>query len=172
MSPLSTSTDWWSWLSKVQDDQRMERLERCRELEDVLKACETQSNYNPNTMEEFPGGLRRIKYFGWRGVLQKEAMPENLKDAIISSCARERHSVWACRAVSLGCGKELGSLKAGFDEQGPVAILYQPHTAYESSGKVDTGIPCAELQATLGSCVRQRGIELLERKQQQQQQQQ
>ncbi len=172
MFPSSTAKDWLSWFSKLQDDQRMERLQHCRELEDVLKACEeSQEVYNPNTMEELPGGLRRMKYFGWRGVLEKENMPEKLKQAIVSSCARERHSLWACRAVAMGCGQELGALKAGFDEQGPLAILYQPQTAYESFDKDTKTIPvlCADLQSTLGSCVRQRASVLLERKQQRQQ---
>jgi hypothetical protein len=163
-------------MNKLQDEQRIERLRHCRELEEVLKQCETQKDYNSNTMEEFPGGLRRMKYFGWRGVLKNDnnasdAMPEKLRQAMETSCARERHAVWACRAVAVGCGKELGALKACFDEQGSFAILHQPQTAYELSEEkmsTTTNIPCAKQQAALGANVRLRANELLQRQQQRQ----
>lgn len=35
---------------------------------------------------------------------------------IRSSCAREEHAVWACRAISTGCGKDLADLKRCFDD--------------------------------------------------------
>ena len=112
-----------------------------------------------------------MKYFGWRGVLKNtHDMPEKLRHAIETSCARERHAVWACRAVALGCGKELGVLKACFDEQGSFAILHQSQTAYELSEEQvatsTTTIPCAQLQAALGTSVQKQAHELLLRQQQ------
>jgi hypothetical protein len=35
---------------------------------------------------------------------------------IRASCAREEHAVWACRAISTGCGKDLSELKKCFDD--------------------------------------------------------
>jgi hypothetical protein len=183
MPPVSTLDSWWSWFSKFQDEQRLERLQQCRRLEDLLKQCETKasSDYSPTAIEEFSGGLRIMKYFEWRGIFDEKEdlpnpLPPKLQEALVSSCARERHAVWACRGVAVGCGKELGALKQAFDEQGPLAILYEPRTAYEStsppSSSSSSTIPCAESQYTLGACVRQGANDLLERQQQRKQDEQ
>jgi hypothetical protein len=110
---------------------------------------------------------------------------------IRSSCAREEHAVWACRAISTGCGKDLSELKKCFDdvdnetetngESRPlpqhVRVLTSPFTNYqgivekvgEPSDKnvvsVKEQIPCYEIQWRLGSCVTENGKQLLQRKQ-------
>lgn len=171
----STNETWWSWFSKVQDDQRIERLQRCRQLQDVLVSCQTASQYDPLSIESFSGGLRTMKYFGWRGIISQQnpenEMPQSVRHAIVQSCAREQHALWACRAVAVGCGKELGALKAGFDQMGdPFPVLFESKTSYEevSSPNNSTSsstriLPCAQLQSTLGACVRKGADELLER---------
>lgn len=144
----------------------------------------SSSSYRPNAIEEFSGGLRLMKYFQWRGLLKEEekdkkeqqqdrllSLPPRLRHALISSCARERHAVWACRGVAVGCGKELGALKKAFDEQGPLAVLHEPRTAYEStssssssaSSSSTSSVPGAESQSALGNCVRRGAHELLHR---------
>ncbi|KAG7343719.1 hypothetical protein IV203_021727 [Nitzschia inconspicua] len=91
---------------------------------------------------------------------------------IQSSCSREQHAVWACRAVATGCGKELASLKRCFEEQHHAYdVLTVPRTNYEGSsnteGKSDRRtIPCFEEQQVMGSCVTTNALQLLERKQQ------
>ena len=222
---------WWSWFTNLQDDQRIERLQRCQEIHTVLVQCQvqqqkvqqqqqhprstktpttptttssTESNYyDPMSIESFSGGIRTMKYFGWRGILQppqqaqlqaqqqqpqqqdepqpqeqqqqQQQMSERVKTAIVHSCSREQHALWACRAVAVGCGKELGSLKAGFDQVGPWNVLFEPQTAYETSTQNKTTskntvdpharIPCADLQSSLGTCVQRGADALLERTQ-------
>jgi len=161
-----------------------------------------------------------MKYFGWRGILQSTASLEeemnNDSDSsgvqndkpdlsvfhpkIKSSCAREEHAVWACRAIATGCGKDLGELKKCFEsihdgshenpersQQLPphVHVLTAPYTNYQgivekvgSSSNTDAAhkmkqqIPCHEIQQRLGSCVSENGRQLLERKQQRERRQQ
>jgi hypothetical protein len=202
---------WWSWFSNLQDDQRIERLQRCQEIQNVLLQCQQQQQqqqqrqqrqktiittstnsiespqYDPLSIESFSGGIRTMKYFGWRGILQQPQqphedddpsqqqkqlegrIPERVHNAIVHSCSREQHALWACRAVAVGCGKELGSLKAGFDSMGPWNVLFQPRTAYDEKSTPDDDkshpIPCAELQSSLGTCVRRGADALLERTQ-------
>jgi len=201
-SSSSPSSSWWSWFSNLQDDQRMDRLKRCQDLQTILHKCQRQRveqhndnvKYDPTSIESFSGGLRTMKYFGWRGILQDEEKQEQQQDgneedkerrasssippkavqtAVIRSCSREQHALWACRAVAVGCGKELGSLKAGFDEVGKWTVLMETRTAYEghqpqpsTTEENDSSIPCAQLQSILGRCVQKGGEELLQRIQQ------
>ena len=159
-SPSKTSS-WMDWWGKFQDDQRMERLQKCREFESVLEGCRqrhqrktttkkkknteessSSSNYHRETIEEFSAGLRTMKYFGWRGIFrnnseqtEKEqeegALDPRLALKIEESCAREQHAVWACRGISLGCGQELSYLKNCFEQEGPHPVLINPNTNYE-----------------------------------------
>jgi len=186
MPSSSTSDSWWATFSKFQDDQRLERLQQCRQLQNVLANCEATTaaaaatataTANNDAIEEFSDGIRMMKYFGWRGILKQEQgsdqpakqLPVKLREAIASSCARERHAMWACRGVAVGCGKELAALKKGFDDHGPLVILHESQTAYEESytknknNKSKKRIPCAKLQTTLGACVQRGASNLLER---------
>lgn len=202
----SVVESWWSWFNGKQDEQRLERLYYCRQLEAVLAECESHSSamaaatkkpaartgwfrrsskqdeelseaspsYNPIKMEEFPAGLRMMKYFDWRHVLTNpntattttSEEEEDWKQPIIRSCARERHSVWACRSVAVGCGKDLAAIKKCFDANGPRPVLTEARTAYEGVTDVELvkSLPCGGLQVKLGLCVHQGARELLERK--------
>lgn len=115
---------------------------------------------------------------------------------IRSSCAREQHAVWACRAVATGCGMDLSKLKRCFEsvdndnntdenlQRLPqhIRVLTTPYTNYEGfveevaskDGTVVSlkqRIPCHDIQRQLGSCVTASGRELLQRKQQRERQQ-
>ena len=168
-----SSSSWSSWFvspstlrdrfQEFDDQQRIDRLSECRKLEKILHNCrkrhqpgKPKSRYKKNTDNEDPIesisiGVRNMKYFGWRGILNKSSSPSaqqkdpsansETADAgdtsdkrakasaandgpdisvfypkIRSSCAREEHAVWACRAISTGCGKDLSELKKCFDD--------------------------------------------------------
>jgi hypothetical protein len=174
MAP-SSYPSWMDWFSKFQDDQRLERLQYCRELERVLEQCrsrrqgnhpqqqqqQSQEQGQEDGIEGLSPGLRMMKYFGWRGMLKGEK-PHPLATHIEASCAREQHSLWACRAVSIGCGKDLGALKKCFDHEGAETILVQPKTGYEESSSHE--VPCRELQHALGSCVTDGAQKLFQRR--------
>ena len=165
-----------------------------------------------DAIESISIGLRNMKYFGWRGILKTSAPTSSEKDTttenqesepskkmepvrdgpdlsvfhpnIRSSCAREEHAVWACRAIATGCGKDLSELKKCFDDvdnadsaQLPqhVRVLTAPYTNYQGivesvagdrAASMKRQIPCHEIQRKLGSCVTENGKQLLERKQQ------
>ncbi len=170
-------------------------------------------NKTDDPIESISIGLRNMKYFGWRGILKtpaptspdtdttnsknQESEPsktmETVRDGpdlsvfhpnIRSSCAREEHAVWACRAIATGCGKDLSELKKCFDDvdntdsaQVPqhVRVLTAPYTNYQGivesvagdrAASMKRQIPCHEIQRKLGSCVTENGKQLLERKQQ------
>jgi hypothetical protein len=131
---------------RVLDEQRIGRLAQCRQLEQVLAECREQRQPR-SQLEDFPMGIRMVRYFHWRD-LQEENTP----------CLREEHAVWACRAVALQCGPDLVSLRDCFQRNGPDTILSQKNgTAYEGKSSDST---CQELEATLGACVRRKAIAL------------
>jgi hypothetical protein len=160
-----------------------------------------------DSIESITPGLRTMKYYGWRGILKSTEKEEKegttssemnaessnndtvtasdsdsgqlsaIHQQIQSSCSREQHAVWACRAVATGCGKELASLKKCFEEDHHVYdILTVPHTGYENYNNSSSNnnnnntkqpvIPCWKAQNILGSCVTANAKQLLERKQQ------
>ncbi|VEU35425.1 unnamed protein product [Pseudo-nitzschia multistriata] len=158
-------------LDKILSDCR----ERHQQREDPSKLGINEDNgdHHLDPIESVSIGLRNMKYFGWRGILlqrKREAnsptdgnvevqMVENnddgpdlsaFHDKIRSSCAREQHAVWACRAVATGCGKDISELKRCFesvdifDEDGidnssmeparlpqHIRVLTTPYTNYE-----------------------------------------
>jgi hypothetical protein len=161
----SSSSSWLDRFTNFQDTQRLERLQHCRKLEGVLASCQqqqqqqkTQEDNQENGIESLSPGMRMMKYFGWRGILLKTE-DATVKQHIQHACAREQHAVWACRAVSVGCGKELGSLKHCFDDEGAHRVLISPETAYEEkssaagAGSSKLLIPCPALQREMGDCV-------------------
>jgi hypothetical protein len=142
-----TYSYWKEQLDTFEDAQRMDRLAKCLQLDQVLKDCRQRqrngsSNHWPtegDPLESISPGLRTMKYFGWRGILKSKAAPGQSSDEataisiteedddddarimiqkiVRQSCSREQHAVWACRAVATGCGKELASLKRCFEQQ-------------------------------------------------------
>eukprot|EP00531_Pseudo-nitzschia_arenysensis_P008143 CAMPEP_0116143420 /NCGR_PEP_ID=MMETSP0329-20121206/15444_1 /TAXON_ID=697910 /ORGANISM="Pseudo-nitzschia arenysensis, Strain B593" /LENGTH=234 /DNA_ID=CAMNT_0003638745 /DNA_START=34 /DNA_END=735 /DNA_ORIENTATION=+ len=137
-------------------------------------------------------GVRNMKYFGWRGILKSSTPPSQsadgeasddkkndtapegpdlsvLRPQIRSSCAREEHAVWACRAIATGCGKDLSELKKCFEDVNEedasshfpphVRVLTSSYTNYQGivekvgDSKMKSQIPCHEIQRRLGSCV-------------------
>eukprot|EP00934_Nitzschia_sp_Nitz4_P001759 Nitzschia sp. Nitz4//scaffold5_size260463//17653//18216//NITZ4_000939-RA/size260463-processed-gene-0.47-mRNA-1//1//CDS//3329555211//1759//frame0 len=163
MPPSTTSSPWWDWFAEKQDEQRLERLSYCKQLEEALALCEADKD--TKNIESFSAGLRMMKYFDWRGILKEKSEQESAP--IVKSCARERHSVWACRAVSIGCGKELAAIKKCFENEGAEVVLTQSQTTYEPNDKNNgsTVISCASEQVDLGVCVNQGARDLLARKQ-------
>lgn len=151
----------WSqqyWLDLF-DEQRLGRLQQCQTLGTILKQCQamhdgTQEQLKVPTLDKASVGIRMLKYYDWR-----YRIPVNQE-----GCIPEKHSLWTCRAVALGCGAHLGKLKTCFDNQPLENILLQPKTTYESNDKqsalLDPTIPCADLQKALGECVNQKAQEL------------
>mmetsp|Transcript_15107 Transcript_15107/g.38064 ORF Transcript_15107/g.38064 Transcript_15107/m.38064 type:complete len:249 (+) Transcript_15107:180-926(+) len=168
------------------------------------KSRYTKKSDKNDPIESVSIGVRNMKYFGWRGILKppsNQSANDEASDAdggkakptapdgpdlsvfhpqIRSSCAREEHAVWACRAIATGCGKDLSELKKCFEEIDEQDANYPPHvrvltssyTNYQGivekigSEAIKEQIPCHEIQWRLGSCVTESGKQLLERKQQ------
>jgi len=82
------------------------------------------------------------------------------------SCSRERHAVWGCRAIALGCSSDLVGLKKCFQEK--IGTTNPPYFAYESSdGNVDdTCDDCRSEMRKVGDCVLMNWKELNERQSQ------
>ena len=165
----------------MHDEQRLERLQQCRQLETVLEACRNRKGTAPkegeSQIERTIPGLRMIKYFGWRGLTISKDEENNTtirnteaEQVLAATCAREQHALWACRAVSIGCGRKLGTLKDCFEGEGAVPILSHSQTNYEgqeaASQNSDMQIPCKQLQRDLGECVSQGAHELYQRERQ------
>ena len=181
-SPAMSPISWREWWDDLHDKQRLERLQQCQEIQARLEAC--QARRKPSTMvdhdeaiidiERIVPGLRMMKYFGWRGIHQSpensDELNQQIKTVVSQTCAREQHAMWACRAVSIGCGTELGTLKRCFDKEGPMSVLSHPQNMYE--GNVPTKIkvpvrevPCGDLQHQVGQCINNGIQELYDREQ-------
>ena len=205
-------------IARLSECRKLDKILRdCRKRHQPGKARSryTKNTDQDDPIESVSIGVRNMKYFGWRGIL-KPPTPSTPKDdpsangessgddnetnhdnnpdlsifhpKIRSSCAREEHAVWACRAISTGCGKDLAELKRCFDDVDQVdevetsggsrlpqhiRVLTSSYTNYQGIvEKVDGAsamkeqIPCHEIQRRLGSCVTENGKQLLERKQQ------
>ena len=172
------------------DQQRLERLDRCRELEQAWNDCKQRQKHKHRhkqkgsnkldqtkrkELEDFPMGIRMVRYFQWRD------LPKQQPGGCLDGCAREEHAVWACRATALRCGPELAILKACFDSHGPLEILGNAtSTAYQAQQKEatensatdssSTSGPCRSLQQQLGLCVTRQVEQLYQRQQKQKQQ--
>ena len=128
------------------DQQRIERLQQCRILQETLRDCRKASAGGTDggggerrrtiRLEDSSAGVRMLRFFKWRG----EEVAELGYDA---TCAREEHALWACRAVALQCGGDLDALRHCFDNLQKVgtsgepedvgAVLSCRRTAYEVS---------------------------------------
>ena len=160
---LSSLTNWIpapDYISQLMDEQRKSRLGQCRKLEQVLQECRESSSHRlPSSeqrqqLEDFPMGIRMVRYFDWR-------------DQLSNNCVREEHAVWACRAVGLQCGPDLVAVRECFRRKGPATVLAQPDTAYElitaSESSTKNNAVCKDLQQQLGACVRDKAVALEER---------
>lgn len=157
----------WSkeyWLERF-DEQRLERLQQCQALGMILKQCEAVHKEQPQKnkkeqqkqtipkLDEASVGIRMLKYYDWRYRIEVNE----------KGCIPEKHALWACRAVALGCGAHLGKLKACFGQQGMESVLTQPSIAYEfkdTNEEIRKVIPCAQIQQALGKCVTEKAKEL------------
>ena len=140
---MTSDCDWFDTflpesIVRWTEDQRMERLQSCRQLDTVLKQCR-QKEQQRSQLEDFPAGIRMLRYFDWRHKNEP-------------NCVREEHSLWACRAVALQCGADLVQLRNCFREKGDKAVLSETRTSYEHTSENDA-FSCMELQRKLGSCV-------------------
>jgi hypothetical protein len=183
-------------LIDIVDEQRIERLQHCRIIEDVYNECrrfnklakqqEQQSSSSSDAalstmkrtmqLEDFPPGIRILKYYDWRNVHDYD-----------HKCSREKHAIWACRAGALQCGAQLVQLRNCFNDAvipppgvvDPVsknnkdygAVLNVATTAYEPlkvkpnttrNNNIDS-IPCREFQEKLGLCIATNATALAER---------
>lgn len=187
-SPTAAApTSLWSreYWTDLFDQQRVQRLEQCKTLNSILDSCEAAHSHSkkhkkkqhdkkqsqgqqvPHLNDVGPG-LRMLMYYDWRNKIEVHQ----------KGCVPERHSVWTCRAVALGCGEHLRRMKECFDAEGIERILSQPATAYQdpasSSGGSDVAaqqlekrqqsIPCWEFQQAMGECVMTQGRKLAEKK--------
>jgi len=121
------------------DEQRIERLQGCLELERELKNCEKRrkSLIKEATAKEMQRQLEQKKpsssiIHAVTGAIWKKKKQENIeqseskeskttvtiddetKELTLPSCNKEAHALWACRARSLGCGADLVTLNKCF----------------------------------------------------------
>ena len=198
-SSSKATTSAWDLTAKVtqfMDEQRLERLKQCQEIEQYYKHCQERrramlaKHQEPIpqewNVEECIPGTRMARYFGWHketppsegpisslfhdnlNALAEEPSRETFiedtttgtQNDTIPSCAKEAHSLWACRSVGLGCASHLSELKACFDSTPD--ILTTPETAYEQT-PANKVVPCQVQQEHLGKCVVQQAKELQRR---------
>ena len=182
------SRDYWT---DLMDQQRLQRLEQCKILTSILDSCEAAHHHHGSPtkkkkkqkqrhddvprLDDVGPGLRMLMYYNWR----------NKTDVHQKGCIPERHSVWTCRAVALGCGEDLRRMKDCFDAEGIEAMLSQPRTGYsqivpqKKNGAASAApqqanngddsistqqVPCWEFQRAVGQCVTQQGRLLAEKK--------
>lgn len=167
-------TSWFNYLKSIfadfVDEQRLERLQDCRIIEDVYSECRRinkmkSSHEHRMQLEDISPGIRILRYYEWRHVHDYD-----------HKCSREKHAVWACRAGALQCGGELVQLRNCFNDlQKPPpnsssnvknhgAVLKTSGTAYEPKERnANKDIPCRELQEKMGTCVAKNASELAER---------
>lgn len=143
------SSPWWTkaqrYWQQINDEQRLERLEQCRQLEAILQDCRV--NGGQSKLDDTPSGIRMLRYFNWREV-ESDA-----------TCQRELHAVWACRAIAVGCGEDLVRLRNCFDKATPAVIL-AGEPVYEQASKQ---VPCGELQQRMASCIQKSAMDLQQR---------
>ena len=182
-STAADPTSIWSreYWTDLFDQQRLQRLEQCKTLNSILDSCEAAHSHSKKHhkkhkkqgggqvphLNDIGPGLRMLMYYDWRNKIEVHQ----------KGCIPERHSVWTCRAVALGCGEHLRRMKECFDAEGIERILSQPATAYQDPAKSSGGdvasqqldkrkqiIPCWEFQQAVGECVMEEGRKLAEKK--------
>ena len=96
--------------------------------------------------------------------VEKEVEAVELKsrnESMPVSCSRERHAVWGCRAMAVGCAEELVQLKKCFIEKH--RDTNPQYFAYENSNDLSNTDACQVDMQKLGQCVSQKWKELDER---------
>lgn len=209
------------YFSSFVDQQNLERLRQCAEIEQALVECEkihknlemlSNDKSGRHDLEIHPkfqlhdsrAGMRIARFYGWglRNPRAEEAIAamrgsrsalhsmhntgaseitrkndESIKeDSIIlnsfgnrdanksvsASCSKEHHALWGCRAMALGCAKELIQLKKCFSENhignDPKYFSYDIKEKISSNDEV-----CSLNMREVGACVTSKWNELNER---------
>lgn len=192
------------------DKQRVERLNQCKQLEAMLKACE-HANRPENAIwekddEASPmrettsvntSGLKISRFLGWestengttdaaslganRGTdVMREAaasftetsgseniaemtrhkkMQNAARKEYSAGCARETHELWACRALALGCGQDLGKLKTCWNKS-QQALVGENNGGLSNDGSDPS---CRMEQRGMAHCATKNAAELAKR---------
>eukprot|EP01083_Nonionella_stella_P053476 141471_1 len=220
-----------AYLTSFADDQRLERLRQCLEIEEALFECErirnkvaattttqTQpsggrlglrwgkresnddvtvtdtSSLNDGDSSNSPrtklnltrAGMKMSRFYDWNlsnpraqeaihnmrsdgGFTSMLNLNDNLQgretvddDVGASTCSREKHAIWGCRAMSVGCAKELVTLKKCF--QNDLGTTNPQHFAYDRQVSSDEVDECRLDMRNLGDCVTKNMEELRLRK--------
>lgn len=143
--PTSVFSSIRAYVNSRMDEQKIERLQRCRVLEKILSECLEKKKDRKPQLEDVNQGKRILRYFDWLEVHDYD-----------ETCQREVHAVWACRGLGLSCGSDLAQLRDCFISEGRDSVLSQRVTAYDGRHQNDPSqqqLPCETLQQKLGACV-------------------
>uniref|UniRef100_A0A7S2MYV3 Uncharacterized protein n=1 Tax=Helicotheca tamesis TaxID=374047 RepID=A0A7S2MYV3_9STRA len=166
-----------NFLGRFANEQRLERLQNCQNIELALQSCERRreaalrgENISVDELDKTGDEKKIERYYGWDEMGGRHS-PRPEEDSTITNpggengnikvptCARESHAVWACRALALGCAVDMMKLKECFDKS-QQDVLKVSRTEYEANGEVnsksqsDETAICGLEQRNLGACVR------------------
>ena len=99
--------------------------------------------------------------------IEKDVRPVQQLDSSTSSCQRELHAVWTCRALTLGCGSELVHLKRCFEVEGisnPTCFYDVPLSSLPQDNSISTH-DCRFYQRKVATCVTEQWKNLHKRRQ-------
>mmetsp|Transcript_6748 Transcript_6748/g.13886 ORF Transcript_6748/g.13886 Transcript_6748/m.13886 type:complete len:223 (-) Transcript_6748:149-817(-) len=177
------------------DRQRVERLQQCREIEAILKACQEsrkkveQASKNKIDVDPSPKdipslattkrSLKISRFFKWdsphsdqdtdgshensrsiigdatallSGEIQRDtntvSSEGKMNTKFSKDCSKETHELWACRALSIGCGNHVSNLRNCWD-------------SVVSGGNSEGS--CKEIQQNMARCVTKNTSELVRR---------
>jgi len=168
-------------LSSFADQQRAERLAACRQLEDIVNACQAQSK-SQNTDElthetevvTTNSGTKIARFFKWGDRSVGESVGDNSESNGVKSkysygCHKEIHELWACRALALGCGNYLKDLRRVMDED--IEITMQKESSTDTKSEITyyekqnsaREKETREIQQMMAKCVTKNASELAER---------
>jgi hypothetical protein len=152
-SSSKPSIGYWqrakNYIRQTADDQALERLMACRELEQVRQDC-LDRKYE-RRVKDTSSGLRIARLYEFEEV-------DNPR--VKSLCQQEEHLVWTCRALALQCGSHVSKVKACFEEAGVENVIAQKtNRAYEGAKKG----PCWHFQSEMGKCIQENADMLAQR---------
>ncbi len=200
------------------DRQRAERLEQCRQLEVILKSCQSATverdirsrgegagdmhldatglTSEDGTLTTTKSGIKIARFFNWnsphsstedseaeseRNVFREAAASfsgDGQVDAVRNNgnntkrrnnhnfshgCAKETHELWACRALSLGCGNYVGDLRRCWKENSSDKPQNQTDSFEGSEISYEGRDSCRKIQQDMARCVTRNARELTER---------